>query len=81
VSSRPPVFLQVRVGDTVEAAEPGAATWLGSVIHAEDGARGPEVSFVQAACVDTGLIRMLSVDCLTTILAVGSDMARKVAGS
>ncbi|QEY33022.1 DUF3104 domain-containing protein [Synechococcus sp. RSCCF101] len=63
-----PAFLKVRVGDTVRIAGAERSSWLGTVLHTEGGARGPEVSFLQVACQDTGIVHTLSADAVLDIL-------------
>ncbi|WP_191964858.1 DUF3104 domain-containing protein [Synechococcus sp. RSCCF101] len=75
----PTAFLRVQVGDTVLVEDPvlpgeTASTWVGLVIHAEGGARGPEHSYFQIADVDTGLVKTLSADAVVAVVqAVGQQ--------
>ncbi|WP_191964820.1 DUF3104 domain-containing protein [Synechococcus sp. RSCCF101] len=74
----PTAFLQVQVGDTVliDDPEPFTAEWIGLVIHAEGGARGPENNYFQVADVDTGLVKMLSADAVVAVLEQGQQQQR-----
>ena len=63
-----PVFLSVRVGDAVLVETPGTDWWVGHVIHREGGARCSANSFFQIACVDTGMIRTVNVECVTAVV-------------
>jgi hypothetical protein len=61
-------FLAVRVGDRVAVADDEQGWWIGDVIHAEGGARGPANSLFQIACVDSGAIRTVNADAVIDIL-------------
>jgi hypothetical protein len=63
-----PVFLSVRVGDSVIVESSGIDWWVGHVIHREGGARCSANSLFQIACVDTGVIRTVNADSVTAVL-------------
>ncbi|WP_074161341.1 DUF3104 domain-containing protein [Prochlorococcus marinus] len=66
------IFLAVTCGDVVIVQESeGPATeswWMGEVIHIVSGARGPDPSLFQVACIDTGVIKTVNADQVTKVV-------------
>lgn len=60
------IFIAVSCGDVVivQGNQQHAPEnwWMGEVIHIVSGARGPEPSLFQLACVDSGVIKTVNAD-------------------
>ena len=76
------IFLAVTCGDVVIVQESGGPAvenwWMGEVIHVVSGARGPDPSLFQVACIDTGVIKTVNADQVTKVVrsVSSSDKAR-----
>jgi len=75
-----PSFLSIKTGDfvVVRSMRPMHSSedwWIGQVIHCDGGARGPEPSLFQIACIDTGTIHTVNADLVIDRLQT-SDVRR-----
>ncbi len=69
-----PVFMEVRRGDVVAvlgdypSCNSEKNWWAGEILHIVNGARGPEASLFQIACIDSGIIRIVNADLVIKII-------------
>ncbi len=70
------VFLSVTCGDVVIVQDnqlhAPESWWMGEVIHVVSGARGPEPSLFQVACIDTCVIKTVNADQVTLVVRSAS---------
>ena len=66
------IFLAVACGDVVIVQDnqrhAPESWWMGEVIHIVSGARGPDPSLFQVACIDTGVIKTVNADQVTKVV-------------
>ena len=66
------IFLAVTCGDVVIVQDnqrhAPESWWMGEVIHIVSGARGPDPSLFQVACIDTGVIKTVNADQVTKVV-------------
>ena len=66
------IFLAVTSGDVVIVQDnqrhAPESWWMGEVIHIVSGARGPDPSLFQVACIDTGVIKTVNADQVTKVV-------------
>lgn len=66
------IFLAVASGDVVivqdNQGNAKESWWMGEIIHIVAGARGPEPSLFQVACIDTGVIKTVNADQVTKVV-------------
>ncbi len=66
------IFLAVTCGDVVivhdNQRHAPESWWMGEVIHIVSGARGPDPSLFQVACIDTGVIKTVNADQVTKVV-------------
>ena len=66
------IFLAVTCGDVVIVQDNQRHTpeswWMGEVIHIVSGARGPDPSLFQVACIATGVITTVNADQVTKVV-------------
>ena len=76
------IFVAVTCGDVVLVQDnqrhAPESWWMGEVIHIVSGARGPDPSLFQVACIDTGVIKTVNADQVTKVVrsVSSSDKAR-----
>ncbi|NDD44782.1 hypothetical protein CWE17_05465 [Synechococcus sp. BS56D] len=76
-----PIFLRIRPGDHVAVrglhpSSPASDWWIGAVLHCDGGARGPQPSLCQVACIDTGIIHTVNADQIVDRLRPGPGDAQ-----
>ena len=71
------IFLAVTCGDMVIVQDnqrhAPESWWMGEVIHIVSGARGPDPSLFQVACIDTGVIKTVNADQVTKVVRSASS--------